>query len=310
MNEPYNIVCVADEGYAQHTAVMLCSLFEKNKDKSFRVFLFTDSMKEATIEKLQVLCKRYHSHIEVISITDDGIKDLPIGQWTTMMYYKLFIPTILPKDINRCLFLDVDMVINDDIGPLYNWDLHSSIIAAAEDIPDCIAIKARLGLSQEDIYINSGVMVCDLVKWRKMEELKPIFDFVRSVSGRIINEQDVLALYFKNLMSLLPIRWNMVTFYYFRKPKIFPKYLSDLAKSKKDPGIIHFAAPIKPWFRDCQHPFKSLYRYYLIKTEWGNSIRFPYWEKLTKKQRVNKTIKNFLNRYGFMKDPLYTIHSW
>ena len=307
MKEYYNIVCVADEGYAQHTAVMLCSLFENNKDKSFRVFLFTNALKEYTTEWLQALCKKYHSHIEVITIADEGIKDLPIGQWTTMMYYKLFMPTILPKEIERCLFLDVDMVINDNVTPLYHWDLQGSIIAAAEDIPDCVAIKERIGLSQEDIYINSGVMVCDLRKWRQMEAQKPIFDFVRNVSSRIINEQDVLAIYFKGLITLLPIRWNMVTFYYFREPKIFPKYLPFLADSKKNPGIIHFAAPIKPWFRDCQHPFRYLYKYFLEKTDWGDNYVFPYWEKLTRRQRINKIIKNFLNRYGFMKDSIYTV---
>ena len=44
----YNIVCIADEAYAQHTAVMLASLFSQNVEKQFRVFLMTYTMSEET----------------------------------------------------------------------------------------------------------------------------------------------------------------------------------------------------------------------------------------------------------------------
>jgi len=253
------------------------------------------------------MCEKYHSRIDILTISDNEIKDLPVGQWSTMMYYKLFMPVILPRFVERCLFLDVDMIINDDIDSLYHWNLQGHVIAATEDIPDCVVIKERIGLNKDDLYINAGVMVCDIVKWREMETEKPIFDFIRTVANRIVNEQDVLALYFKGLITLLPIRWNMVTFYYFREPKIFPKYQSELQAGKRDPGIIHFAAPIKPWFRDCQHPFKYLYKYFLKKTVWGGNYVFPYWENLTWRQRVNKVVRKFLNKYGFIKDPLYLV---
>lgn len=39
-------------------------------------------------------------------------------------------------------FLDVDMIINEDITELYHINLANNIIAAAEDIPDCVHIKS------------------------------------------------------------------------------------------------------------------------------------------------------------------------
>lgn len=297
----FNIVCVSDESYVQHTAVMLCSLFETNRGKSFNIFLLTNGIKEESAGRLNELCRKYDSHIDIITIDDKDIKDLPVGQWSTMMYYKLFMPTVLPQDADRCLFLDVDMIINDDIETLYHWDLKGTVIAAAEDMPDCIQIKDKIGLKPEDLYINSGVMVCDLAAWRKMEEAHPIFDFVHSVKDIIINEQNVIALYFRNHLTLLPIRWNMVTFYYLRVPKIFPKYLSELREAQHHPGIIHFACPIKPWFKDCTHPFRHLYKHYLTKTVWGNEYVFPYGEQLTPRQRFNKKIKNLLKHIGLCR---------
>lgn len=306
MNNPYNIVCVSDEGYTQHLAVMLCSLFETNKDKAFCIYLLTIHLSKETEQKLADLCRRYGAVLFVYPCPIDDISHLPTGQWNVIMYLKLFIPQVLPANIERCLFLDVDMVINANISELYHIDLGNKVLAAAEDIPDCILHKQRLNMSDEDFYINSGVMVCNVVQWRKMEYECPIFDYIPTIAHKILNEQDVIALYFKEQIKILPIRWNMVTFYFNRVPKIFPKYLPELPEAKRYPGIIHFAAPIKPWYRDSQHPYAYLYRKYLKLTPWKN-YKYPYGEKLTIRQRINKYIKNYLNRIGVIKNEGYTV---
>ncbi|MCW3786659.1 glycosyltransferase family 8 protein [Plebeiibacterium sediminum] len=297
----YNIVCVSDEGYVQHTAVMLCSLFETNKDKIFHIYFLTTGITNDSKEKLEDLCNLYSSEFIIKQINTDNIIDLPVGQWHTIMYLKLYMPNVLPDDEDRCLFLDVDMIINADIAPLYNIDLNGHVLAAAEDIPDCMDYKPRLGLIPEDLYINSGVLVCDLKVWREMEYKQPIFDFTRNVASKIQNEQDVIAMYFKNKIKCLPIRWNITTFYFRRVPMIFDKYLPQLKEAKQNPGIIHFACPIKPWFRDCNHPLGYQYLRYLKLTAWGNIKKFPFFEQLTLRQRFNKQIKDFLNRIGILQ---------
>lgn len=97
----------------------------------------------------------------------------------------------------------------------------------------------------------------------------------------------------------------MTTFYFFRSPKIFDKYLSELNVSKRSPGIIHFAAPIKPWFKDCQHPYRKLYSKYLKLTPWKGWC-FSIYEQLTLWGRIKKTIRNYLNNWGILKDPMFT----
>lgn len=309
MGKIYHVVCVSDEGYVQHTAVMLCSLFENNRGKQFHVYLFTTGMEENSQERLTRLCWQYGAELACLRCGIDDLSDLPIGQWHAIMYLKLRMPQLLPADVERCLFLDVDMVVNDDISLLYDVDLDGAVIAAAEDMPDCVEIKKRIGLQQEDAYINSGVMVCDLNAWRKMETERPVFDFTRSVASIITNEQDVIALYFRGKIKLLPIRWNMTTFYFHRKPKIFDKYLPQLKDARRNPGIIHFACPIKPWFKDCQHPYKKLYKHYLQMTAWRD-YKFPIFENMTPWGRTKRIVRLFLNRIGVMKDEGYNIRTW
>lgn len=302
----YNIVCISDEGYAQHASVMLCSLFETNKQKSFRIFYLTTSLSDNTQQRLTRLCYKYHSNISFHQLSTEKFCDFPVGQWNIIMYFKLLIPYILPLSEERCLFLDVDMIINDDIDELYNIKLEKNVFAAAEDIPDCIKHKQRLGLSPEDVYINSGVMVCNLKEWRKCYFKEDIFEYIHKVSNIIMNEQDVLALYFKKSIKILPIKWNMVTFYFERVPRIFNKYKSNLKKARLSPSILHFACPIKPWYKDCQHPYKSLYKKYLMMTEWKD-YKFPVFENMTLWGRVKRIIRNKLNSIGIIKDDNYKL---
>ena len=305
----YNIVIVSNEGYIQHAAVMLTSLFCTNKGKHFIVYLLTDGITSQTESKLKQVCDNHGAELHVMNCGIADLGEFPIGQWQPIMYFKLLIPQLLPQSETRCLFLDVDMIIHDDIQPLYDWDMQGKVLAAAEDMPDCVSFKPRLGLKESDLCINSGVMVCDLVKWREMEHKRPIMEFAKSIISKIQNEQDVIACYFTEKLALLPIRWNMTTFYFLRQPKIFDKYLPELLEAKRNPGIIHFAAPIKPWFKDCQHPYRKLYREYLIQTPW-KEYRYPIFEQLSAWGRVKKTIRNWMNRVGIMHDGGYTVKNW
>lgn len=98
----------------------------------------------------------------------------------------------------------------------------------------------------------------------------------------------------------------MTTFYFMRKPKIFEKYLPQLKEARKHPGIIHFACPIKPWFKDCQHPYKNLYKRYLAKTVWKN-YKFSTYENMTAYGRLKRIIRLFLNKIGIIKDNGYIL---
>ena len=98
MNKPYHIVIVTDEGYVQHAAVMLTSLFETNRRKIFHVYVLTNGLSQKSESRISSLCRRYDSYLTQHICSDAKIKDLPVGQWSTMMYYKLYIPTILPQD--------------------------------------------------------------------------------------------------------------------------------------------------------------------------------------------------------------------
>lgn len=304
----YNIVCIADEAYAQHTAVMLASLFYHNPDKLFRVFLMTYTMSSETRKRLKEVVNGHGElHILEDDYKDSGINALKTETttkaWNPIMYLKLLISQKLPLDVERFLFLDVDIIINHTIDELYDTNMNGNIVAACDDYKFQAAHRQRLGLKKDDLYVNSGVMVVDLKAWRHKESVCPMIEFLKDYKNVLNNDQDGFALYFKGNIMLLPNKWNVTTFYFEQEPRILDKYLSEVDDLRKDPYIVHFCEPIKPWFADCKHPYRYLYRRYLLMTPW-KEYRFPYFESPLSLLYWKNEIKYWLNRWGVRKEPM------
>lgn len=304
----YNIVCIADEAYAQHTAVMLVSLFDHNRDKRFRVFLMTYTMSKETKGRLAEVVEGHGElHILEDNYKDSGIDALKSETtdkaWNPIMYLKLLIPQKLPQDVERFIFLDVDMVINHDIDELYNTDLNGNIVAACDDYKFQATHRQRLGLKDDELYVNSGVMVIDLKAWREKERQCPMIGFLKAYRDVLNNDQDGFAIYFRGQIMLLPNRWNVTTFYFEQEPRIMPQYLPEVGELRRDPYIIHFCEPIKPWFRDCKHPYRSLYRKYLGMTPWRDCHSHYFVSPLSVKH-WKEEMKYWLNRWGVRREPM------
>ena len=309
----YNIVCIADENYAQHTAVTLCSLLENNKEKKFHVSLMTYAMTDSTKQKLHQVVEEYGSRLTIIE--DDYEKSsiatlksaTSTKAWNSIMYLKTLIPQYLPDDVNRFLFLDVDMIVRADIDPLYNIDMQGNVIAACEDYLYQQVHKDRLELSDNDLYINSGVMVVDLGQWREMEKQHPMADFLKDNARLLNNDQDVFALYFKNKIMLLSTsQWNATTFFFEQKPRVLDKYLPEVDVVRHHPYIVHFCEPIKPWFKECKHPYRNEYKHYLQKTPWKD-YKIPSCKTAYGKPVWKYTLKYWLNRLGIRCDFMMTM---
>ena len=112
---------------------MLTSLFETNKGCRIRVFLLTNGISDDNQRRLECLCKAYGNSIEICQPDSQlsqycDIDKLNSSNWSKMIYYKLFMPHILPLEVERCLFLDVDMVVVDNLNELYNIPLNPNAI--------------------------------------------------------------------------------------------------------------------------------------------------------------------------------------
>lgn len=310
---PMNIVCIATEDYAQHAAVMLCSLLENNREEPFRVFLMTYTMTADTKHRLHEVVEGRGAQLTIIEDSYEGCGleslrcDTGVKAWNAIMYLKLLIPQYLPQDVDRFLFLDVDMVVNASVRPLYDTDLKGCIVAACEDYEFCGVHKVRLGLPDDELYVNSGVMVVDLRAWREKQLSDPMFDFLSQRRDVVRDDQDAFALYFRSRIMLLPTnQWNATTFFFERRPRILSKYLGEVSAVREHPYIIHFCEPPKPWYRECKHPYRGLYKQYLLMTPWRHYL-FPSCGTVYNRPVWQYTLKYWLNVLGLRWDEMMMV---
>lgn len=300
----FNIVCISDNKYSQHTAVMLTSLFETHKNKRFDIYIFTTDIDESNENKLESLVVKYGNNLILKRFSSGtfNINNLKTASWHTIMYLKLFIHKLLPEDLARCLFLDVDMIINSPLDELYNIDLNDCCIAGCEDNINSMGIKQGLHLYPTDKYINSGVMMINLFKWRELDSKYSMTEFLSNNIEIINNDQDAIAVYFKGYIKYInDIKWNATTFCFQRLVRVFPKYYNQIEDVRRNPAIIHFCDPVKPWFKECKHPYKYLYDKYLKMTLWKD-YKYVSCKTVYNKSALYYNIRYMLNYIGIRKD--------
>lgn len=268
-----NIACTFDDGYSRHCAVLLSSIFENNKESLFDIYILSDFISEANQGKLsRLVVDKYGQKLHYIQVDRKQFEGLPFGgkflNISLAAYYRLVLPDVLPRSLDKILYLDCDIVVDGEISSLWNFDLRKKAVAGVED---CIRVSsnapARLGYPASYSYFNSGVMLMNLSALREMQFTRKAFSYIRWHSKDIVyHDQDILNALLYDKKSFLPIKWNVMECFLFRHPLVHSKYRQELGEAQRNPSVIHFTGKLKPWYEECAHPYKRTYYHYLNKT--------------------------------------------
>lgn len=155
---------------------------------------------------------------------------------SAVYYYRAFIPLLFPI-YKKAVYIDSDTILRGDIGELFDIELGDKVLAARQD-PKVTDIREfrdyvenALGVPNKE-YVNSGVLVMDLKKMRKMRYLNKMIELIQKYDADLVApDQDYLNVILKGqILQLNPV-WNM-------EPQ------KDLPKNVK---LVHFNLFNKPW---------------------------------------------------------------
>lgn len=244
-----NILVTLDKNYLKHLVVMLYSLLKSNSNVKIDVYVMNSSL---TNEDFSYIETNINSDmIDVIDIKIDNkmLSDAPItDRYPKEMYYRIFAAKYLPKNIDKIIYLDPDLVIINSLEKLYNMNLGDYFFAAASHVwgPISLFNKIRLQM-EEDIYINSGVMLMNLKSLRKHQNVKEVYKFIeKNKNYLMLPDQDVISgLYSSKILPLDPYIYNMterlLTFKRVNKLHVNLKWIKD------NTVVIHYCGRNKPW---------------------------------------------------------------
>lgn len=142
------------------------------------------------------------------------------SQWTWMSLVRLVLPDLLIME-KRVLWLDVDTIVEQDIGDLFDRDLAGNYVAMVEE-----PVRSKYPFT----YHNAGVILMDLDKlraddtWRKWIKLINREPFTAK-------DQDVINLICQGEILTLGPEWNCA---------------GHITQNAEDPYIRHYAGSLRP----------------------------------------------------------------
>lgn len=270
-----NIVCATDDKYVPYCGVMLTSLFENNKDCHVDVFIMIGKpLQEQNQEKFAELAKQYNTNISYCVVDKRSLDKYPIkseniNRWSIAIYYRLYAEELLPKTIDKVLYLDCDTIVNSSLKELFDMDWDGIAVGAVPDMcTEWNEFYERLGYDKLKGYFNSGVLLMNLDYWRKHNIGQQCLIWLADNYDIVVNpDQDVLNAVLADKKKTLPVTYNyqiqlrMPYFFY-----TFSEALKEEILQTRHPIIIHYASELKPWmayyysfpFNDVWHKYKKI----------------------------------------------------
>lgn len=237
------------DDYAKYAAASISSLMKHaNPDRSYRVIILYNKLSLKNRIRLRNMVTRncaiefhkmkYNLYMQIIMrycAKRSGSGDFFARP---VYYYRAFIARLFLQ-YDKGIYIDSDTILTGDIGELFDIDLGEKVIAARPDpkvaaVPEFIDyVEKALDVPHGD-YINSGVLLMDLKKLRKLHYITKMTDLIKEDADLVAPDQDYLNVILKGKIKHLSKTWNCQP----EGEKI------DGAK------LLHFNLSKKPWYHD------------------------------------------------------------
>jgi lipopolysaccharide biosynthesis glycosyltransferase len=268
------ILFCCDPGYYQHLAAALVSLHESNQRHQLDIHLIT-AQRDAEAEARLVASIRpfANSTLRIHTFSWSSKESwFTSGHITADTYTRIFAPDVLDASIERILYLDADLLVVADLEELWATDLEGCALAAVVE-PYALGRRAELGIPESGAYINAGVLLLDLARWRARGHSARLAAHIEQEGARLkFHDQDALNALLHAETKILDYRWNFQARMFWRadlkRLSGHPAMLDAIRAASRRPAVIHYTTDRKPWRFVMAIPKKQLYHRYRRRTPW------------------------------------------
>lgn len=273
-----NIAYSSDNNFIRHVYISIKSLFESQGNNNINIYLVDNSISNENKNLLNQLAESFNREITYLSF-DEIERDLQgVTLWggSLSTYARLFLARLIKKD--KVLYIDGDTVVVDDLSSLFTLDISKYYMACVQDTAGP-KYREEVGIDYHNKYINAGVALLNLKKWREENLEKKFLSFIHEFNGSVpCCDQGVFNGVCKGKILILPPKYNVMTpiltFSALESKRLFeiPEYYSqnEIDDAKNSPIIIHYTGGlyVRPWFKNSDHPKKDIYIKYLNESPW------------------------------------------
>lgn len=285
--EMINVAAALNSKYMRYTYVMLTSLFMNQPDVCIHVYLLHNDLTEEDKLQLTSLSEMHHNDITFLHIDKANFPiELPTtNEWPIEAYFRLMLLDILPSEIDRLLYIDVDMIVNKPVKELYHTDFEGKFFCVCRDMPTVFPFSdERDAIFAEHIkggftYFNSGLMLWNIKALREQGYcFEGYMNRMKELDYAVLApDQDLLNyVHWKQLKFVDEYQYNLFSRMAYRNGIHYEEV-------KEETTIVHYAG-MKPWSGEYIH-------YDIEQLWWDYAKETPFYHEL-----LEEFVKNSLKK--------------
>lgn len=267
------IAVAAGKNCTEPLHVLFTSIFENNKDSLFWIFILYIDLDKADINFYKDIIEQTGNKVTFVPVQEGVFPDTEYAHITKETFLRLFIPALLPANVERILYLDYDTVVQGSLGFLFEEPFGKYSLMAAQlqkNSKELYDLKRSNGIPSYAKYFNAGVLVMNLEKLRRDKHFQIEFvnNYLKNDIKRLKQDDQGYLNHFlwKNTKYLNYSKYNYnAAIYTCLNKNVFRKCMEILYLLKNEKQacrkaiIIHYRGERKPWHTDyngqCAHAY-------------------------------------------------------
>lgn len=283
------IVFACSENFVPYLSVAVQSIIDNaSPSRRYDVVVLTRDISPTSMITLTRQVTSPHVGIGFLDV-DAALGDIELphhGHFRPETYFRLLAPQLLPN-VDKAIYLDSDLIVDDDVAELYDTDVTGYPLAATRDA-DTIGqidgydatvgpyLRDELGMDDPHDYFQAGVLLMNLAELRRTVTPEEFLALSTERMWRWL-DQDVLNKVVNGRYVRVHMRWNyLMDWQHLRRTHIVASAPADVRaeyeEAAADPAIVHFAGPDnRPWLYPDADRAELFWRY---------AMRSPYLDEI------------------------------
>lgn len=242
------IFLASDDKYAPFVATTITSIVINTK-AFINFYVLDGGILDENKKKIESLKEQFPNFsVEFIDMKSSGLEKFPnLKHYSLNTFSRYFIPDMKP-DLDKILYMDVDIIVKNDIAELYNQELGDYPVGAVlEDFypVNYTYLKSIYpNFKGGSNYFNAGVLLMKLDYFRKNNMTQKFVD--KTVEMKDIlscPDQDIFNIFFENNFKILDYKFNVM---YDHEEFISKLGKQDAINALANPVVLHYTGD-KPW---------------------------------------------------------------
>lgn len=294
-----HILFAANDAFAMPMAIAAHSaLYHLDVACDVEVHILDEDISEDNRRRAQFVLSEVHPRATVCWRKADlrDFSSVNVRHYSKSSMARLLVSHLFDQTVERVLYLDSDLIVNDDLSQLWDLDLGEQAIWAVQDGDDedfetFVRKKfPKIQATSNARYFNAGVLLINLSEWRSRKVSERALDFVRENHDLLsFPDQDTLNAIAGGDWGRLEARWN--------------KQITRIGRPESCPidwpGILHYTS-YKPWHSDYSWPAGVKFHRAYLRSGWeGFSKALLRVLSLQAQQMYHKNRNRISRRLGF-----------